>query len=371
MRRFIRGVTLFILPIVILAIPPFVLLKGTKESYVDVVPYLKSEQEFLMGYAYNENNIGYTKWKTLEMKKFPLVILGSSRVLQFRAKMFDIPTYNAGYTIKQMSDFKVFLNSLPKENYPETLVIGIDQWLFSENWQNEVHNDRYWSNSFVSTPKISNLIKVYKDWLRGKYGLGVIFDKSPVQKIGLNAIVNSKGFRKDGSIYYGNQIKKLILNDSTRNDYLFQETLKSVISGKKKRFNHGQNINAETIEHLEDLINFCKINRIKLIAFCPPYSNLVFEKIQSTGSHTYINKVEGKLDSIFSKSNIEFYYYPNAVSCNSKDEEFIDGFHGGEVTYLKLLCSMLDNGSTLNEVTNRSRLNNDLDKRKNDYIVYD
>ena len=55
----------------------------------------------------------------------------------------------------------------------------------------------------------------------------------------------------------------------------------------------------------------------------------------------------------------------------SDDKETIDGFHGGEVTYLKILIDMLNQDSKLKNVTNTHKLNQDLTKAKNRFIIYD
>jgi hypothetical protein len=55
---------------------------------------------------------------------------------------------------------------------------------------------------------------------------------------------------------------------------------------------------------------------------------------------------------------------------NADDHETIDGFHGGEGVYQKIMINMLNQGSVLNQVSNVKRLQTDLLKKKNNYVVY-
>ena len=55
----------------------------------------------------------------MEKDRFDVWALGSSRVLQFRSRMFEKSFYNAGYTMEGVGDFLPFMQSIPAEKYPE------------------------------------------------------------------------------------------------------------------------------------------------------------------------------------------------------------------------------------------------------------
>ena len=56
--------------------------------------------------------------------------------------------------------------------------------------------------------------------------------------------------------------------------------------------------------------------------------------------------------------------------CNSNDSETLDGFHGGKVTYQKILIDMLKKESLLKEKYNIEELQNALKNKINRYMVY-
>jgi hypothetical protein len=65
------------------------------------------------------------------------------------------------------------------------------------------------------------------------------------------------------------------------------------------------------------------------------------------------------------------YDFSTAKLCDSNDDEMIDGFHGGEVTYQKILINMIRKSSILRNVTDIDSLTNDLSKKINNYQIYD
>lgn len=377
MKSFLIKVLLFSLPIFLLFIPPFLVLRISKEGYFNIDKVIDKERDYLIGYAYHEDNYKYIKWKELTSKpKRSVVALGSSRVLQFRAQMFQSDFYNSGYTISSITDFIPFLEGIPSEKYPETLIIGLDQWMYNKAWDpiaGEVSSSSKWKNSFKRSPSIGTSISIWKDLAAAKYGMEIFQSADgpgEAIKIGLNALVNNKGFRSDGSIYYGSQIDKLVANDPSARDYAFEETFGRIDNGNK-RFEYGEEINPKALEELEKLLAFCKNHNIYLIGFLPPFAEGVQTKMDETGQYGYVKGIYDASKAIFDKNEFEFWDLSDLSTFGSSDKEVIDGHHGGEATYLKMLVYMLENGSKLSKHADAEQLKADLKKSRDAYIVYE
>ena len=345
------------------------------ENFTKIDNFIKNDNKYLIGYAYNDNetNYKYLKWKSIiENPPNTIIALGSSRVLQFRANMFDAPFYNAGYTISSISDFVPFLESIPKDKHPTYLIIGLDQWMFNKSWDDlsKQKDSNTFVQSFSYFPTRRVWKNICKDLLTGKAKL---FYSSAnhrmITKIGLNAHINNKGFRKDGSIFYGTQITKLLINDSTANDYNYTNTYSRIKRGNS-RFQYGATVNNDALSKLNDFLDFCKTNDIQVIAFLPPFANKVNAKLKSTGKYNYLENIYSRSFKYFKKYKFELYNFQHLEIYGSNDAETIDGFHGGELTYLKLLVYMLERHSKLNNVANINRLKKDIKYPLNRYIVY-
>lgn len=369
MRRFIKNITWFCFPLILVLLVPVITLRSYKENFFPIEEQLKSSQPYLIGYAYNEKNYKYLKYKALEQgEKEDVWALGSSRSLQFREEMFSKSFYNAGYTITNIKDFIPFLKTLPSKKYPEVLIINLDQWMFNENYDQlkATPNAVQWTDSYSKYPDYKTIINVWEDLFHSKYPIIHNGDKNI---IGLNAIVNNRGFRKDGSMYYGNQIEKLLKGDSTANDFKFKDTFNRIKNGSD-RFQYATEFNQKALPEIELLLRFCVEHNIKLIAFLPPYAPTVYDKMKSSGDYLYMDAIQSSLKNRFEKYGFSIYDFTNPRDVNSKDEEFLDGFHGGEKTYARMLLKMAEKDDKLRDYVNAESLDRRVNSVENPLEIY-
>jgi hypothetical protein len=374
MKRFIVRLLIFLTPLIIFLIPPTLVLFLSKEAFYGINKILSDNEKYLIGYSYQENNYGYAKWTYLNSNnKKNVWTLGSSRVLQFREEMFDVPFYNAGYTIISINDFRPFISSFPKGKYPKYLILGLDQWMFNKSFDDLKTTPAVdsWKNSFTYYSDLFPTYKtIYRDLEKGKYTFSSLLSESDsYTKIGIYAKVKDTGLRNDGSFYYGDQIEKLIKKDSSARDFNYSNTLSRIKYGNK-RFQHGKSINNRALKELNELLWYCKSNDIEVIAFLPPFADKVYNMMEESGNYHYMKEIYPKVLPIFKKYDYEVYDFSSVTLCNSNDNETIDGFHGGELTYQKLLINMLDSGSILNQVTTAERLRGDLLHKKSNFLIY-
>lgn len=353
---------------------PTYILWGSGENFKAIDTVLVSNEKYLIGYLYNENNYKYLKWAHIHLNERKSVLaLGSSRVSQFRENMFDTTFYNAAYAISSVDDFRPFLKSISKEKLPKYIILGLDQWMFNSAFDelNSTPSVDMWQNNFTFFPKLFPTYKmIYEDLFKRKYTFSTLKKEDPLHKIGLNAILNNTGFRNDGSVNYGSQIAKLTNNDKTVFDHDFLNTLDKIKQGDWP-CQYGKSVNGKALLELNKLLVFCKMNDINVIAFLPPFADRIYDEMNKSDDYGYMKEIYKIVKPYFNKYNFEFYDFSSVSTCNSNDAETIDGLHGGELTYQKMLISILDAGSILNKVSNVKKLKNDIANKKNNYIVYD
>ena len=376
MKRFILKIILFLIPVILFLFIPYGILKKSKENFYNIDNVIDGKEKYIVGYKYDEAHYKYLKYQSiLKKENTDVLVLGSSRVLQFRKEMFEKSFYNAGFTIKTIEDFSNFIKIIPKDNLPSYLIIGLDQWMFNESWGNsmikEFEESSYNKNQttdFMSGFKNSS--KVYKDFYSNNINFENFKIRNKYLPIGLNALINNAGFRNDGSMQYGSQIEKLVRNDSTAEDYNYKDTFNRIEKGNR-RFEYGEKTYDKSILILDEFLFFCKNNNIKVIGILPPFADKVYDRMVASNNYQYIDKIFPAIKPIFEKYNFELYEYNSAKSCNSSDMETVDGFHGGEKTYQKILIDILEHSSALNEVCDLKKLKKDLDISINNYVVYD
>lgn len=374
MRKFILRIFIFSIPLFLILIPPLWYLYKTKENFFDLESFLKKSntEKYLIGYIYNEKNYGYLKWKSISINpKYEVWSIGSSRAMQFRKEMFVKSFYNAGFTVRYINEFLPFMKSIDHSKYPDVLIVTLDTWMFNANYDkvDKAIDETKWSNSFSVNPNFKILKSVWKDIIANKYESEKIYKSDGLYRIGCNALYKNSGFRNDGSFYYGEQIQKLLIEDSTCSDYNFKNTFSRIDKGIKL-FQYGNTPNPKAFEELEKFLDYCQKNSIKVVLIMPPFAKATFNKMLTSGNYNYIKHIPEKCDILAKKHGFEFYNFTTTMLINSDDNEFIDGFHGSEKVYLKMLIKIIGIKSVLNEESNIDKLKMDLNTCKSDYQVY-
>lgn len=372
-KIFIFKVFLFSLPFIAVAFPFIAFCFFVGESFSFSNSFC-SNDDYLVGYAYNQGynkNLKFEHVSNCEKKK--VWALGSSRVLQFRKQMFDSSFYNAGFTISSINDFLPFMNAIDKEKYPDVLIICIDQWMLNENWDDlKVTQDKtFWSQTKSVYTNKGVFTAFYKDIFGKKYSLIKMLKSkwNNPNLQGLNALKNGKGIRNDGSMNYGNQIEKLLSNNSKVKDYKFENTFHRIQKGIS-RFEYSDTINVNALNSLTQFLKFCHDNDIYVIGFLPPYAQSVYNKMIESGNYEYLNQIYDSCLISFDKYHYELWDFSSPNMFNSNDDEFIDGFHGAESCYAKMLIHMMKNDSKIQEHSSISKLENDLENKVNRLNIY-
>jgi len=372
MNRFIKRVFLFLVPVLIVVLPPAFVFVYSEESDSGKQELLDPSKPYIVGFRYHEFGYRELKWSALnEGGPYDVVTLGTSRVLKFRQKMFDSSFYNAGYVIRSIYDYGIWLKALPSEKLPSCLMLGLDHWFFQE--ENHPRFAKTMSipngkNNYNVLRDPSAYLDVWHDLIVGNYGLTTIVRNKNDYRIGLNAVLKNAGFRSDGSLAY-----------NTRTDG-FEEIGQESFFGHRKT-NDGNDgagylipsktISAMSLNIIDSLLRFCKVNKIAVVGFLPPFADSTLRNIRSLGGYEYMNVLYDSLYLLFKQYNYEFYDFTDPSYFGSSDEEFLDGLHGGEVTYQRVLLECLKNGSLLKKYSKPYEvLERELNNRVNARCIY-
>jgi hypothetical protein len=355
----LRHAILFLLPLaIVLGVPGFVLWWGGELTSPETVVHRQifDRRLVLDGPAYT-NSALYIKVRVLTQRRPQLLALGNSRVMQFRREFFrpEVRFYNAGGTVARVTHFRGFLETLPQEALPEMLLIAMDTGYFNLRFDKVSHdklNNAWLRNQLAlhaSATEVfwNNWRDVWGDIHAGKIGWTRLFSGSGLStRIGLNALCNGAGYRNDGSYQYSS--RDLDIADSHNSDYQFEKSLKCVATGSG-RFVWGKTPSEPALNEVDALLGFCAEHHIQVIGFLPPYPHAVWAAMQGLGDrYGYVAKLEPELRSRFEARGFEFYNFNDFAALGAPDTEAIDGLHGNERVYLRIVIAMLERGSRLN-----------------------
>lgn len=311
---------------------------------------------------YNPLDMDMFKYKLELVKniKPKIIALGSSRVMQFREESFNTSFITVGGGMNHLNEGYLFLEEMTKFHKPEFIILGLDFWWFNEKF----YQPESFSNSDIEEVNIKNKINITLSKLLRKefdldifkYGLKKENDITNYENIGLNSLQYSNGFRKDGSYHYSS----FILGDAKNHDIKFFNTLNRIENGNS-RFEYGNHISKERVEIFNNIVKLIQQNNIKLILVIPPLANEVIEKMELfANKYNFVIEFREQIKN----SNIENYDFHDMRNYYENSCEFVDGFHGGDVSYQRILKKIYDKNSDLSKYLNIELIEKSINENK-------
>lgn len=371
MQNIIKSVTLFILPYGFILLFAVMILFYSNEIFgVDKVIscQVSSRESALFGLAYSDP-VKYYKTQRAKDVKPDILVMGSSRVMQFRSQFFkdDYKFYNSGGAVNKIRLLRLVLNELPSNDLPELMIVGIDQW-----WFNEKMDDLKTRQFDIDLKQPRNDLriimdswrKVYFDIFKGKISLTMLEQNSEVHKFGLSALMQNKGYRSDGSYYYGN------FNYQNSTVETMQNELR-LLQNQQNWFFSCTSVNTNALDELELFVKKCKELNIQLLGFMPPYAPMIYKKMENQKeAYVHVFKLDGSIKAIFENEGYSFLNYTDPLSVNLSDKEFVDGVHASEKGYLKIFINMLERNEMIGKYADFSFLKNTLNASKENIEVF-
>ncbi len=373
MKSFIRKIFLFFTPLFIFFLFPVWVLFESGEfiSTEKMISLETSNQKVLFGKAYIPLESNFLV-QSIERKKPDVIALGNSRVLQIRKEFFrdNVSFFNAGGSILHSGDLEWFVSQLSVK--PKIIFLGLEQSFFHPMWtektmiSNRLRSEKMNFEQFLGIGK-----KVYIDFVKGKIPVSFLFqNESSFVTVGMNARIHQNGLRSDGSYFYGEIIRNP--QNPKLEDAGFRETFNRIEKGER-RFEYADSLSEEGIQKLETFFAFCKQNNIQVVGFFPPYAPSVWNRMTSMNNgknYAYIKLLMPTVNPLFMKYGFPLFDFSD-VSSWSKDSEFIDGFHGGEKLYAKMMLHMASSTPLLDSVFDRNTVKNKTDETSLDLAIFE
>lgn len=284
-------------------------------------------------------------YKKFFLRKHPakIVAVGTSRVFQIdREDIGSEKFFNAGSSASTSKDIDGMIDivqSIPDENLPDTLLVGIDPWLF---------NPRYPGNKKGAKAKLSRIPVVY-----GAYGIfkaaknrmaaySLLINEernilpsliSVTEGIGLNAKLFNAGFGVDGSYHYPPDREEEIPKS--------HEDWKDVLSKDRYRFAPASALSQEALSKFENLLKYCQANGINVIGYLMPFRPDFYEALTTTDSHAaYFKEFRKQIPKLIRSYGFKCHDYSSPAGLGLRAEDFRDKMHVKSYVYRDLMYDL-------------------------------
>jgi hypothetical protein len=376
-RRLLVRLTLYVLPFgVVLAFPFAAMLLAGEFVGVDAVieEQMLGRHQVLFGRAYSDPTAHY-KLRSVLARQPEVLVLGTSRVMAFRSNAFrdEVKFFNAGNGVTRLRHYRAFLRQVPQNAQPRLIILGLDQYLFNERFDPLVDDgiEKLWrSDRRLSDIFFASWKGVYVDFISGKFRVhDLVTARTGIRSFGMNAAVRGNGFRNDGSYTWAQIVADP--HTSAHHDYQFQNTLDRIAKGDR-RFEYGKHVSQRALTEVEALLTECRTRRIHVVAFLPPFAHRIYSAMRGRDDdYGYLVELEPALRQVFERSGFRLHDFSDLAWVGASDRETIDGFHGSEKAYLRLLLKMIEHDDALRTVArDADELAAKLDTAIGDQLVF-
>lgn len=343
-------ISIVLLVIFIFVIPLAGIMHIFKEDYTEK-EIIENYKNVLYGSAVKTGSL--IKFKIIEEKQPAVVAIGSSRVMQFRADYFkNADFYTMGGTSGSIEEAQETFNRIKSVYVPQIVILGIDLWWLNPKVDHRSHleeREKMYNSKSMQYFQLFSYLKDDTDMRMVLFNTSTIKDRDYLGNrinVGLSAAVKSNGFRlSDGSYQEGEIIAQNPSLETKLSD-IYQRMDKG-----NRFFNWNKDIDYDELKKLKQLIQDMKSNGVHVVVFLPPFPNEIYSAMCHDEHYsTFLSEFEKSLDDLCTEEEVYFANCSNLAWLGASDNECIDGFHGSETAYARIIYKMLEDEKLSNFV---------------------
>lgn len=339
LRQFLLKLILFCLPAGLVSSLPFAVAyySGEAMSPAEVVTMQMGAHPVIYGTG-NDDLVFNYKLAGLRQRQPDLVVIGSSRVVQFRAELATLAAdefYNAGVAGGRFDVLSPMIEQM--QPAPTVMLVGLDQVWFNEDetdWNAADWNFR----DYDLTAFGARSLDVWQAVIRGRLSLDdLLCRRAPIGggvALGLDAIMNANGYRSDGSWQSGSSRR-----DAERAAESREGAIRRIGSGGYFYWANGS-VSEDRLGDLAEMLALARSREIEVIGFFSPYMPTIYEAISADGDG-FLYRVVAEVEAVFAEYDYPFFDFTDASDIGAEDAAFRDSWHPSEWLSLRMYIEML------------------------------
>ena len=341
MKKWCRAV-LFVIPLLLFIgwvnwyVDSYALLRVTYDGIAAQMAAGKNV-EGLEESDYNDRNLLAARLQGMEEAP-QVMVLGSSRVYTFDHTMFGTDSfYNAGLSEATVYDLLAVSGILFKQDkLPETVVIGVDAFLFNKSHDNEKWKELESYANYMSltmegklSPELAHPRKdTGRDWKKTlsldyfRYNV-TLLPEGKRFAVSYTEDWETDGYLKhsDGSVSYQRELREV--NPADVEEMTRQAMEEHVVY----RMTDYEEIDKQHFQYFSWLIEDLQQAGVEVILYLPPYSPMMYNYIESEEAFQITLDVEEKVKELAQRKGIALYGSYDPAGCGLTMTDLYDVYH--------------------------------------------
>ena len=323
---------------------------GELMSYETLSTLHLNNPDLVYGTVFNKHSFDTYGYKLAVAKREQAEVLsiGSSRAHFFKEHFFTHSFYNASYTMTYLQEGRKFLETLFQVSKPSLILFSVEFWWFHPHHYTEtpflpLHTE----HTHFDSDYINKFYEYYQDELITD---DIIKTQNLKNSCGLRANKSYEGYFGDGYYCYAQDLINQKAMKKKTNEACYE-----MIDKNSFHFKKATTLHKEKFSLFKEILSYCQEQGVKVILTLPPFMEKSYLRLINSPDYIYIHHVIQALSEL---DNCEFYNFLNPQSVQSPDPEFYDCYHGGDITYARILQTILQNReSILHQYCSKRHLN--------------
>lgn len=272
------------------------------------------------------------KLELYRLEKPDVAIVGSSRAMGFVNEGFAASMTNLGGAVNEVLEAEKLIPDMLAVHHPKLLLLTLDFWWFNAARYDDVPPE---SQSEDVTFTLRDILSPAKWLWGGEIKLSVLFktmfSASGAQPlIGLDANQTHSGFDRNGTRFYG----AMLTGTQESGDHGFRRTLARLKdTDADSKFSMTAPFSEPVWLSLMRVARMARDAGVEVRFIVPPLAGPVFAALRSKAPRSILDELHDHL----ARSGFKYYDFSDPATIDASDCEFVDGFHGGFVAYLRIL----------------------------------
>lgn len=307
----------------------FVLWRAGELQSLDAV----TRHEYRAATLYNAMSIGFADYKYAAYRAPTpdIVAIGTSRALRIREGFFLKPFYNLGGLANGPEQANTLASRLLlRGKHPRVVIFTLDYWTFCRppHLRGPDRLDDPPAHDGMGQPDPYFL--VYRLLADGRYSIGdfanLLFSSPGERRIGISARIGRSGFAADGSLYG--------LEPTGPLESRWVEVKQRIADGTGQ-FGKDCKVSAAALSALARFVARMDAAGMATVLIMAPLPAVTIDLMRADRRYDYIEDLRKSLSQAYPQRFFDFL----DMRETSSDSEFLDGFHGGEITYMRIILA--------------------------------